>query len=144
MIFQTNTVVTQSGDNAKKVIFLINSGKIKGSDVLYSNLIQIYFQSMIINKTNLENLAVMFEMLIATQAKVKGDANTDFRIGINKDSSLTERDYELINLTKLPALTSVFGGLMSEDINEAVISGILKTKNGEADVKSSLEDIIKY
>lgn len=147
MEFCESTMVDENASASKKFIFMINAGHINEKDVNYSDLIRLYLYNLSINNVGLENQAVMYELTLATLCRLETDTTIEFREALNSPSkypNLTEHDYKMIPVTKIPALTSTFGGLMFEDIKESVISGILRTKSGQSDERSPLEDVIKY
>jgi hypothetical protein len=140
-----DTVVKeQSAENSKKFIYLLHGGKIPKA-LKYGDIIDMYHESISLNRVNLNNPSVIFELIIAELCRYSDDIEMPFRMMIGKDNAkVSEYDYNNINLTKLPSINSTFNAMTFEDINQAVISSIKKTRNNEGENPSPVEKIIKY
>lgn len=73
------------------------------------------------------------------------DESIPFRKEIAKpNSKANQYSYKPINIKKLPSINSTFTSLAFEDINASIISSIRKTKDGEEENISPVEQVIKY
>jgi hypothetical protein len=143
-LFIDNVVKEQSAENSKKFIYLLHGGKLPKS-LKYEDVIGLYHESIGLNKVQLNNPSVIFELIIAELCRYKNDIELPFRMVIGKDNArASEYDYTNINLKKLPAINSTFNAMTFEDINQAIISSIKKTRNNENENPSPVEKIIKY
>lgn len=134
----------QSAENSKKFIYLLHGGKLPRA-LKYQDIIEMYHESIGLNKVSLNNPSVIFEMIIAELCRYKDNIEFPFRMMIGKDNAkVGDYDYSNINLKKLPSINSTFNAMTFEDINQAIISSIKKTRNNEAENESPIEKIIKY
>ena len=99
-----------------------------------------------LNGVNLKSELVIFEYIVAELCRYKKDANLPFRkvIGADTNREISELDYMLINLKTLPAINSTFSAITFEDINQAIISSVKKTKNNEEENETPVEKVLKY
>jgi hypothetical protein len=143
-IFIDNVVKEQSAENSKKFIYLLHGGKLPKA-LKYQDIIDLYHESIGLNRVSLNNPSVIFEMIIAELCRYKSNIEVPFRMMIGKDNAkVTEYDYNNINLKKLPSINSTFNAMTFEDINQSIISSIKKTRNKETENPSPVEKIIKY
>lgn len=142
--FVENLAQEQSAENSKKFISLLHGGKLpKVLD--YSEIINIYLNSIDLNKVNLNNVSVMYEICIAELCRYKKDINIPFRMIAGKNNNnVSMYDYQNINIKKLPALNSTFNAMTFEDIDQEIISSIKNNKINAKEVTSPIEKIIKY
>jgi hypothetical protein len=140
-----DTVVKeQSAENSKKFIYLLHGGKLPKA-LKYEDIIELYHESITLNKVSLNNPSVIFELIIAELCRYNANIEMPFRMMIGRDNAkVSEYDYNNINLKKLPSINSTFNAMTFEDINQAIISSIKKTRNNETENPSPVEKIIKY
>jgi len=143
-MFIDSIIKEQSPDNSKKFIYLLHGGKLP-KEIKYSDIITLYHESIALNKVKLNNPSVIFELIIAELCRYEKDIEIPFRMIIGKDNpKATEYDYNNIRLNKLPSVNSTFNAMTFEDIDQAIISSIKKTRNNENENPSPVEKIIKY
>jgi len=143
-IFIYNTSSEQTAENSKDFIYLLHNGNLP-SIIPYEDIIKLYIESITLNQVNLNNPAIIFEIIIAELCRDKKDLTQPFRKEIGKDKAgITQYDYENINLKRLPPLSSTFTAITFEDMNQSLISSIKKNRNGEKEVDSPIEKTIKY
>lgn len=144
-LFCVNTEQAQNTNNAKDLIFLIHGGKLPNS-IRYESVLDCYLGTTILNGVNLKSELVIFEFIVAELCRYKADTNLPFRkvIGADLTGNISEHDYVLINLKTLPAINSTFSALTFEDINQAIISSVKKTKNNEEENETPIEKVLKY
>lgn len=141
-IFINSTEIEQSSGAVKDILFKLNEGKIP-SDIPYPEVYNYLFNSTLLNDVNLESNSVGFESIIAELYRSKTDDRVPFRKVLNKNPNTSLTDYNAINIKELPAIKGTFQALMFENLRQGVITSILKTKNGEADVETPLEEIAR-
>jgi len=141
-LFVDNLFKEQSAENTKKFISLLHGGKLP-SVLKYSDIINLYLDSVSLNHVKLNNVSVIYEMCIAELCRYKGHIDIPFRMVADK-SNISPYDYENINIKKLPSINSTFNAMTFEDVNQSIISSIKKTKNNEQENISPVEKIIKY
>ena len=143
-LFIDSITKEQSADNSKKFISLLHGGKLPKA-LKYEDIITLYLDSIGLNKVNLNNPSVIFELTIAELCRYKKNMELPFRMAIGKiGNSVSSYDYTNINLKKLPSINSTFNAMTFEDISQAIISSIKKTRNSENENPSPVEKIIKY
>jgi hypothetical protein len=139
-----SVIKEQSAENSKKFIKLLHGGNLPKA-LKYEDIIELYHESIGLNKVKLNNPSVIFEMIIAELCRYNRQIDIPFRSIIGKSNSkVSQYDYSNINLKKLPAINSTFNALTFEDINQAIISSVTKTVNGDEENPSPVEEIIKY
>jgi hypothetical protein len=143
-LFIDSIIKEQSPDNSKKFIYLLHGGKLP-KELKYSDIISLYLESIGLNKVKLNNPSVIFELIIAELCRYDKDIEIPFRMVIGKDNAkASEYDYSNIRLNKLPSINSTFNAMTFEDIDQAIITSIKKTRNNENENPSPVEKIIKY
>jgi hypothetical protein len=55
-----------------------------------------------------------------------------------------QEGYSSVRIRDLPMLSSVFAGLAFEDINEAMLTGVLTTKTGRKQIEPPTEQLLKW
>ena len=53
-------------------------------------------------------------------------------------------DYRMLRIVKIPEMNSTFTGITGEDVNQQLISAILRNREGKKERVSPIERIIKY
>jgi len=143
-LFMDSVIKELSAENSKKFIGLLHGGNLPPT-LKYTDIIKLYHESIGINKVKLNNPSVIFEMIIAELYRSKEKPELPFRMVIGKDGfSGSEFDYTAIDVKKLPSINSTFNAMTFEDIDQAIISSIKKTRNNETENESPIEKIIKY
>lgn len=143
-VFIDSVTKEKSAENSKKFIYLLHGGKLPKA-LKYQDAIELYHESIALNNVKLNNPSVIFEMIIAELCRYKNNIEVPFRSIIGRDNSkASEYDYSNINLKKLPSINSTFNAMTFEDVNQAIISSIKKTRNNETENESPVEKIIKY
>lgn len=143
-LFIDNLEKEQSANNSKDFIYLLHSGHLPQA-LKYEDIIKLYIESITLNKVKLNNMSVIFEMTIAELQRSLKNIEIPFRILIGKNgSTVSSYDYQNISLKSLPSINSTFNAMTFENINQAIISSIKKTRNNEKENKSPVEEIIKY
>ncbi|ALN97880.1 hypothetical protein Bp8pS_201 [Bacillus phage vB_BpuM-BpSp] len=142
-MFIDSVLKEQSAENSKKFIYLLHGGNLPKS-LKYKDIINLYHESIRLNKVNLNNPSSMFETIIAELCRDSNNIELPFRINAGKKDDINEYGYNNINLTKLPSINSTFNAMTFEDINQSIISSVKKTRNNEKEGESPVEKIIKY
>lgn len=142
-IFIDNIYMEQTSENTKNFVMKFHSGHLS-PDIKYSNILSLYLNSMELNKCDLGNPSVMYEIIISELCRSKTNDKIPFRKYLNRHQDAKDTDYVSTNIVKLPSINSTFAGIISQNITENVLNGISKTKNGEVEDESDLEKVIKY
>lgn len=143
-IFMDNIKKEKSAASSKEFVFAFHSGKLPNV-VPYDNIKDIYLENLILNGTKINNPAVILELTISELCRSSKDESIPFRKEIAKpNSKANQYSYKPINIKKLPSINSTFTSLAFEDINASIISSIRKTKDGEEENISPVEQVIKY
>lgn len=143
-IFMDNCVEERSANNTKKFINILHGGNLPIS-LKYEDISELYLNTILLNDTKLNNPASIFEIVVAELERYKKNINIPFRKMIGKsNSTVSSYDYVNVSLKKLPGLNSTFADVSFENINNAVINGIRRTKTNGKENESPIEKIIKY
>ena len=120
---------------------LIEKAKLS-PDIKYEDVLQTFLNALeVTGYVTLGVSSVSYEFILSTLARSKRSLNTAFRKNYNGNNSY---DYKMIRITKIPELESTFTGITGEDINQQLVSGVLKTRNNSIQKESPIEKLIKY
>jgi len=81
------------------------------------------------------------EFLLSELFRNKRNTSESFR---NAYTGKNGYDYRMVRITKIPEMNSTFTGLLGEDINQQIVSAVLKGREGKDEKVSPIEKIIKY
>lgn len=124
---------------------LLDGGKIPIT-FKYSESINMVLKTFVITELygKLGVPSLTYELTLSELYRNKKNVFEPFRKLISKSNSVSEYDYKMVKLTKIPELTSVFTGLAGEDSSHQIASAILRTREKKQDIVSPIEKIIKY
>ena len=142
-IFMDNIYKEQNPQVCKEFMDALHGGNIP-KIVPYNEIIELYLDNINITKMDLRNPSVIFEIIISEVCRYKNNMKIPFRKIIGKDNNISEYEYKNINIKSVPNLNSTFSDLAFEDLKQALISSIKKTKTGEKELESPVEKTIKY
>lgn len=140
--FIENVMAEMSINSCKEFIFMLHKGNLP-SIIPYDEIIKLYLDTLDINGINLGSPSLVYEMIISEVCRSKNDKKIPFRKAIN-NGKISQLDYVNINMKEIPMLSSVYGALAFEDMNQSIITSINRTKNGTKEVESPIEKTIKY
>lgn len=110
--------------------------------VAYEDVYNIFLKAL--EATDYPNLglsSVSIELMLSEMFRTKGNLRQPFRLSYNGRNSY---NYKMIRITKLPELNSTFTSLIGEDVNNQLISSILRKREGAEERESPIEEVIKY
>lgn len=85
--------------------------------------------------------AVSIEFILSEIYRSKKNTSEPFRLSYNGNNPYA---YKLVPLTKVNQLNSTFTGIIGQDIQNQLISGVVRTREHIPDKPSAIENIIKY
>jgi len=110
--------------------------------ISYSDSLNVFLKAMSATEiTNLGISAVSIEFMLSEMFRNKKNMREPFRMAYNGHN---EYDYKMVRITKLPELNSTFTSLIGEDVNNQLVSSILRKREGAIERESPIEKIIKY
>lgn len=110
--------------------------------ISYEDSINIFFKALQATEfTKLGVSAVSLEVMLSELYRNKKNLRDPFRVVYNGKNSY---DYRMVRITKVPELNSTFTSLIGEDINNQLVSSVLRTREGAEDKPSPVEQIIKF
>jgi hypothetical protein len=122
---------------------LLEGGKMPDT-VSYNEVFSLYLKAMQITSImKLGISSVTLEFMLSEMFRNRRNLNQPFRLAYN-GKNITEYDYRLLRIVKIPELNSTFTSLLGEDIKQQLISSVLRTREGKKDRVSPIEKIIKY
>jgi len=130
-------------DDFGKVFFnkLIGNGKVPVT-IKYSDSLPLFLNAMVATGvTNLNLSSVSIETILAEVYRNKKNTREPFRKVYN---GLNEHDYKMVRFTKLPELNSTFTSIMGEDVNNQLVSSVLRHRENLPELESPLETLVKY
>ena len=87
--------------------------------------------------------ALNIELILSELFRTKTNMNKPYRLSYN-GKSYGKYDYKMVRITKVPEMNSTFTGLIGEDVNQQIVSAVLKRRTGVKERVSPIEKIIKY
>jgi hypothetical protein len=143
-IFMFDTNYKQSVDDFSFGIMdkLIEKAKMPPT-VAYNEVMSIFVNALQVTQI-LDRLgvsAVTFEMMLSELYRNRRNLSTPFRMTFDEKKPY---DYKMLRIVKLPELNSTFTGLLGEDIDQQVVSAVLRNRENKKEKESPLEKLIKY
>lgn len=133
--------IVQSSDNVSALFRVMASARITG--ISYVELAGMFIEGAKLNGANPGVTRTVLEAAISELVRWSKDPSTPLRIAL-AGGKATENDLHLVKLKDLPRLNSVFTGVGFEDIQLAVQSGVRKTRSGEPERTSPMEELVRY
>jgi len=122
---------------------LIEGGKLPQT-ISYDEVFPIYLKALeVTNITKLGISAVTLEFMLSELYRNRRNNSEPFRLNYD-GKRISPYDYKMLRITKVPEMNSTFTGLLGEDINQQIISAVLKNREGKKERISPIEKIIKY
>ena len=120
---------------------MIENAKIP-STISYNDSINVFMKAMQATEfTGLGVSMVSLEFMMSEMYRNKKNMREPFRKIYNGKNPY---DYKMVRITKLPELNSTFTSLIGEDVNNQLVSSILRHREGAVERQSPIEKIIKY
>lgn len=120
---------------------MIENAKLPAT-INYNDTLNIFLKAMQATEfTSLGISAVSIEFMLSEMYRNKRNMREPFRKVYNGKNGY---NYKMVRITKLPELNSTFTSLIGEDINNQLISSILRKREGAIERESPIEKIIKY
>ena len=130
-----------------KIFFnrIIGNAKIPGY-MKYSDSAKILYNLLISAglKTKLGITSSLFEALLSQVYRNKNNLYEAYRKVAGRSSHRSEYDYRMVGIRKVPALTSIFSSITSEDITTQVANSIVRNRTGAKDFETPMERLVKY
>lgn len=119
---------------------MIEGGKLP-EFVPYDKIYSTFRQAMIsANTGGIGVSAVSIEIMLSELYRNRHKLSEPFRISYNGSNKYK---YKAVRITKIPELNSTFTGIMGEDINNQLISAVVRTREGHLEKEAPLERIIR-
>ena len=119
---------------------MATGGKIPDT-VPYSQRVQLLFDNLDLNGTNLKLPFTLIEIMISELARDSKDLAVPFRI---QAAAGKEFGYEQISVKELAMNNSTFSALTFEDLNHAIINSVNKTITNSPERDTPVETVVKY
>jgi len=143
-IFLNSDSIEESATSTENFVKLLHGGKLANT-IPYSEVIDLYHSNLDINDVNVGVPSFILEFIVAELYRNKDSLDKPFRRTIGKENSkATEYDYATVSLKSLANLNSQFTDITFEDMNQAIISSVNKTRTGADENESPLEKTMKY
>ena len=111
--------------------------------ISYDEVFGVFTRALEITQINakLGVPALTLEFLLSELFRNRRDTSEAFRYAYTGKNAY---DYRMVRITKIPEMNSTFTGLLGEDINQQIVSAVLKSREGKEEKVSPIEKIIKY
>jgi len=141
-MFIKNTEIVQTFLNTEKFVKLHFAGKLP-SHIKYSNILNLYIESMQTNKCDLGCPASLLESMIGELARDPANLSNAFRKVVEK-KKLSELDYKQISIKNLALINSTFTAFTSENTKNILTYSIERKRNGGKEIESPIEKSVNY
>lgn len=141
--FVASTLLEKDSSEVTKFIKALHGGALPKM-LSYDEILQLYHQVLEISGVNLGAPSIIYELTISESCRAKNNIKIPFRKYVTTGQDRSRYDYVNTNITKLAMLNSTFGGLTSGNVNDAVLTSIERTQNGDEEQESPLEKISRY
>lgn len=135
----------QNVDDFKNFMNKLIEGAKMPAYVSYTDVLPIFLTAMTSSKaTDLGIDSVTAEFLLSELYRGKKQMHDPFRLAYNGHNNF---DYRMVNITKVPQLTSTFTSMSGEDITTQFASSIVKQRDPSKkgiNKESPIEKLIKY
>lgn len=138
----TDTNVVKDSTNVERFLKLLTGGKIP-STVPYGKVIEIWHKNLEINGIKLGVSSTVMESIIRETYRDKSKPEFTFGEVAAKNPNKSEFDYRTANIREVSALNSVFTGIVFENMDQMINSGINITRYKKKQTISPVEKIIK-
>ena len=122
---------------------IILSGKLPPT-IPYDNVLELWAGSFDIAKINFDVPDLVKEMIIAQIYRDPSDLTKTFGSVVGKNPKVSMYDYEQVSQRQLSASQSTMNGLIFENWDEMVISGINRTKTNRPENESPMEKVLTF
>lgn len=122
---------------------IILSGHLPAT-IPYDSVIDIWQNSFDMNNVSFDVPDVTKEMIIAQIYRDPKDASRTYGSTLAKNPQGSMYNYEQANQRKLAASQSVFNGLVFENFDQMLTSGIITTKHEKKQNISPMEQVMKF
>lgn len=111
--------------------------------ISYNEVYGVFLKALGITKINgkLGVPSLTLEFLLSELFRGKRDNSKPFRLTYSAKNPYA---YRMIRIVKIPEMNSTFTGILGEDINQQIVSAVLKNREGKEEKLSPIERIIKY
>lgn len=110
----------------------------------YDSIYEMWQRSFEMNGINFDVPDFIKEMIIAQIYRDPKNFRNTFGSVLGKNPKTSVYDYERANQRRLAASQSVFNGIVFENFDGMVISGINSSREGKKENHSPMEDLMKY
>jgi len=135
--------IPKEGTTAGAFLNYVLSGKLPKS-INYNKLIDIWWKNLEISGFNYRVPSKILEMILANMYRDKSNFKRRYGQYYGKQSHPTGFDYDTGNVRDIVEGLSTFSGIVYEDINRMITSGLNNTLEGVEEQISPLEKIIHY
>jgi hypothetical protein len=144
-IFIDNIYREQSAQYCKDfVVSMLHNGNIPNY-IPYNEIINLYLDNLKITNVNLNNPALIYEIIISECCRSKNNIKIPFRKIAGKSTETNLFNYKNINIKSIPSLNSTFTDMAFENMNQSIINSVGRSVKGEEEKETSpIEKTIKY
>lgn len=139
----SKSAVPQSTPMFQKFLAILMGGKLPHT-IPYKDTINIWTKNLKMNGIKWDIPNIVYEIVISRIYRNKNKPEETFGSQIGKNPKISEYDYITASTREVTSYSSRFSGLMFEDMDNQLISGITSTKLNKKESKSPMEDVMKY
>jgi hypothetical protein len=138
-----NQYVVQGRQKAEDFLKLVMAGKLP-KVLHYPKLMDIWWRNLEITGINFQIPSKIYELILATIYRDPHNQKKRFGETYGKQDNPDGYNYKTGNVREIVANLSTFSGIIYEDINKMITSGINNSLEGIEEPISPLEKIISY
>lgn len=138
----TNTIIRQDSSNVELFLKLVTSGKVPKS-VPYNKILSVWQKNLSLNGVNLGVPSSILEVIIRETYRHPTKPEFVFAKAYNDNPKIDQLNYYTANIREVAARNSVYTGLVFENFDQMVNSGINISSQKKMQTISPVEKIIK-
>lgn len=140
-IMQDSIIV--DSDNALTYLDIIMKGKLP-TTIPYSKALNMWEKNQELNNVNFSVPSTTLEMILAVSYRDKDHVEKKFATVIGADPSVSDYDYEMLNIRQICQYASTYTAMTFEDINSMITTSINRDRDKRDEMESPVERVMKF
>lgn len=130
-------------DNALTYLDIIMKGKLP-TTIPYSKALNMWEKNQELNNVNFSVPSTTLEMILAVSYRDKDHVEKKFATVIGTDPSVSDYDYEMLNIRQICQYASTYTAMTFEDINSMITTSINRDRDKRDEMESPVERVMKF
>lgn len=137
-----NSTLIEDSSNVELFLNMIISGSLPKT-IPYNKALDIWRKNLELNKVSFGVSSTVLELLLSVMYRNKDKPEEKFSKKIGKDSSVSEYDYQMVNIRQVCQYASTFTAVTFEDIDSMLTTSLNRTREKKKETESPIEKVIK-